>query len=64
MMRSHDHPTQDRVCGVWKRRDSRLGDIGAYFGVGCTSLASDRPRGEGHVKEDRRIRRKVSELNR
>ena len=63
MMRSHGHTTQDRMCGVGKRQDSRLGDIGGYFGVGYTSLANCRQRGEGHVKGDRSLRRKVSEVN-
>ena len=30
---------------------------------GSTTLANGRPRGEGHVKRDRSIRRKASELN-
>ena len=63
MMRSHAHTTQDQMCGVWKPRDSRPGDSGAYFGVGYTSLANGRQRGEAHVKRDRSIRRKISELN-
>ena len=55
-MRSYGHTTQDRM-------DSRLRDIGACFGVGYTSLANGRQRAEGHVKRDRSIRRKVSELS-
>ena len=36
---------------------------GSYSAVGYTSLANDRPRSEGHVKRNRSIRTKVSELS-
>ena len=48
---------------VWKRGDFRLADIGAYFGVGYTTIVDARHRAEGHLKRDRGIRRKLSELN-
>ena len=49
---------------VWQRGDFRLADIGAYFGVGYTSIVNARQRGTDYAKRDRRIRRKVRGLNR
>ena len=48
---------------VWKRGDLRLADIGAYFGVGYTTIVDARHRAETHLKRHRTIRRKLGELN-
>ena len=42
--------------------DETLGAIGEYFGVGYTTIANARTRGEAHLQKDRKLRRKLGKF--